>query len=58
MSQNLELQLSGQSKAFVTKKEYQEFTERFQKEVKSELDKQQKARLRSEDRAKRHLLSE
>ena len=41
---------------FPTEQAYQEFRERFQKEVKPELDRQREARRQSEEDAKRHLV--
>ena len=41
---------------FRTEEEYQEFRQRFQEEVKPELDRQREARQQSEEDAKKHLV--
>jgi len=58
MSKEFKLQPAGdkQPEQFMTAKQYHEFAVQFQKQVKPELDKQRTARIRSEERAKRHLI--
>jgi hypothetical protein len=55
--QTFELLAGAKSKPlFQTEQAYQDFRERFQKEVKPELDRQREARRQSEEDAKKHLV--
>jgi hypothetical protein len=58
MSQAMRLKPAGQKKPkkFMSAELYREFVESFQKVVKSDLDKQREARVRSEEESKRHLI--
>ena len=58
MSEAPKLQPLGQAKPqpFMTTEQYRAFAEKFQKQVKPDLDKQREARIRSEEQAKRHLI--
>ena len=59
MPEILKLQPMGQPqpKPFMTEKEYREFSAKFQREVRADLDKQREARRVSEEEAKRHFVS-
>ena len=54
----LKLQPAGhqQPSSFMTSEQYRAFSERFQQQVKPDLDRQREARMRSEEAAKRHLV--
>lgn len=58
MSKELKLQSVSQQQPtqFMTADQYRVFAEKFQEQVKPELDKQREARVRSEESAKRHLI--
>jgi len=58
MSPELTLQPVGQQQptSFMTTEQHRIFAEKFQEQVKPDLDKQREARIRSEDAAKRHLI--
>lgn len=59
MSKAADLQLSGaeHSKPFMSAEEYRTFAENFRQLVKPILDQQREARIRSEEEAKKHLVS-
>ena len=59
MSDELKLHLPANAKVrrFMTAEQYRAFAEKFQQEVKPDLDRQREARIRSEEQAKRHFVS-